>query len=174
MTRLKRSPRCPTIPPVAIVVPLIPFVREHARNRSSEFLEFFDGSFLLTRFPKEDPYVLFLPHQAELALSVGSDRSCDVILPGAASKQFHLGFRDDLGWVAAVADPDAKTTINGAPLEPNNVSVLPDRAVIKPAAGGAVLQYFDNESFWVQIIVGYRRSRTARFKRPDEAADPTG
>jgi hypothetical protein len=152
---------------VAVMVPLVPFAREHSTGKPEEFLSLFEGSFVLARIGAEDPRVLFLPNQPSLSVRVGALEENDIVIGDLAPRQFTFRYHEGFSsWVASKEPNDAGVSINGDPVDGSRVSLVPDRAVIKPTQGDVVMQFFGDQSFWNQIIMGYKRSRTARFRRP--------
>ena len=141
-----------------------------------EFLEKFDGGFLLVRFRDSPPLVVSLERDPKFRLLIGSEEDCDLdfigdptLDPEHCKLVYHEGFK---GWTVEDLDTSFGTHLDGDRLSASRPTLLRDRSVFKPGGGLTELQFYEAKSLQARIAQsGVTRSLKRKDAPEDEAAE---
>ena len=141
-----------------------------------EFLEKFDGGFLLVRFRDSPPLVVSLERDPKFRLLIGSEEDCDLdfigdptLDPEHCKLVYHEGFK---GWTVEDLDTSFGTPLDGDRLSASRPTLLRDRSVFKPGGGLTELQFYEAKSLQARIAQsGVTRSLKRKDAPEDEAAE---
>lgn len=156
---------------------LTEFFASNGFREKEDFLEQFDGAFVLGRFKNSPPYVLFVSKDPEKKITIGSDEDeCDfdvgdpTIDPIHAVVVYHKGFR---GWTITDLGTSFGTHLDGDRITKDRSVLIPDGGKIKPGGGLTELQFYLSETLYKRMSkAGITRSMR-RSKLVEDRAKAT-
>lgn len=156
---------------------LTQFFRQQGSRPREEFLEEFDGAFLLARFRGTTPLLVFLEKKEGFKMLLGSDEDCDwefeddpTLDPRHCEICYHPGFR---GWTIEDFGSSFGTHVGNDRLNKERPTLLTDRSVIKPGGGLTELQFYVAETLYTRMTrAGITKSMTRKVKRESARQQP--
>jgi hypothetical protein len=153
------------------------FFTQNGGTPRDEFLESFNGGFLLVRFRETPPLVIFLPFGVEDHYVLGADEDADLDFIADPTLDdehcklvYHTGFK---GWTIEDLETSFGTHLDGERMAPHRPTLLQDRSMIKPGGGLLELQYYTSAALQKRMAdAGVTRSLRRRKQIEEEKDSP--
>lgn len=142
------------------------FFRTHGGKKREEFLEEFNGAFLLFRHQGAAPQLQYLPKRTDFKLQLGSEEDVGLefddptLDPIHALFSYHEGFR---GWTIEDLGTSFGTHVGTDRISAQRPHLLTDRVVIKPGGGLTEIQFYLADTLYQRMTkAGITRSLRRR------------
>lgn len=147
------------------------FFRDNGGRPEAEFLEEFDGAFLLARHRGSPPLLMFLLRDEEIRVKIGSDEDCEIAFehdptmdPEHCEVSYHHGFA---GWTIEDLGTSFGTHVDGDRLGPNRATLLRDGSSVKAGGGLTEMQFYTAKTIYDRMArAGITRSLRRKGEHP--------
>lgn len=153
------------------------FFKLNGGRPEAEFLEEFDGAFVLTRSKGSVPLIVFLPREEGFKVGVGSDEDSDLDFehdptmdPNHCEVAYHTGFK---GWTIEDLGSSFGTHVDSDRLGIKRPTLLRDRCKIQAGGGLTELQFYTAETIYTRMAkAGITRSLRRKGLEPKKSTQP--
>jgi len=158
-------------------VPLAEFFKEHGSFTEEDFLEKYDGGFLLLRYKGSPPAAFYLERAEGFTCSLGSDEDCDLAFEldqtlnaQHATIAYHEGFR---GWTIEDHKTEFGTVVGKQRIQQGRAHLIQDREVVR-VGGLRVMQLYTSKALWGRMSkagITKRMKSKPKPPHPDDLED---